>query len=210
VVVGYGSWVDGNNQPQPFDLELDEAATGAVVFKASGDAYAGRAAIFNLPIRKSGNYQLKLIMDGSVADTWDFSVVRNVPASTLSAAGQPPVYAQGNFSAGIEGVQTTDAFMQYDDSLLQYILNAVNREFVKADRDDFAQVPPGKVIVRFDLSETGQVSSPRITQNTLTDALGQFFLRALQDGAPYQAWPAAARAAFGSGTRTVPITFYFN
>ena len=210
VVVGYGSWFDGNNQPQPFDLELDEVATGAVVFKSSGDAYAGRAAIFNLPIRKSGDYQLKLILNGSVADTWDFSVTRNVPVSTLSATGQPPVYAQGGFSASIPPVQTTDAFMEYDDTLVQYILNAVERKFFKADHDDFAQVPPGKVIVRFDLSETGQVSSPQIIQNTLTDALGQFFLQALQGGAPYPAWPAAAHAAFGSGLRTVNITFYYN
>lgn len=209
VVVGYGNWNNGINQAERFDLELDEAATGAVVFKSNGDAYAGRAAIFNLPIRKSGDYQLKLIMNGSVADTWGFSVTRNVPASTPFPTGQPPVYAEGNFSASIPPVQTTDAFMEYDDTLLQYILNDVEREFFKADHDDFVQVPPGKVIVRFDLSDTGQVSSPQIIQNTLTDALGEFFIRALQDGAPYKALPATARAAFGSDTRTVNITFYY-
>src|SRR5208282_4505309 len=78
VVVGYGFWDGNNNQPQAFDLELDEAATGAVVFKSSGDDYVGKAAVFNLPIRKSGNYHLKLIMNGSVSDAWDFSVTRNV------------------------------------------------------------------------------------------------------------------------------------
>jgi hypothetical protein len=153
---------------------------------------------------------LKLIMNGSVADTWGFSVTRNVPAGTLSPTGQPPVYAKGDFSASIPPEQTTDAFMDYDNTLLLYILNDVEREFFKADHDDFAQVPPGKVVVRFDLNETGQVSSPRIIQNTLTGALGQFFIRALQDGAPYKAWPAAARAAFGSDTRAVNITFYYN
>lgn len=209
VVVGYGFWDGNNNQPQPFDLELDEAATGAVVFKASGDAYLDKAAIFNLPIRKSGDYHLKLIMSGSVADTWDFSVTRNVPADIPSATGQPPVYAQGNFSASIEPVQTTDVFMDYDDTLMQYLLNSVQRELVGASHDDFAQVPPGQVVIQFDLSETGQVSSPQIVQNTLTDALGQFFLHALQAGAPYPAWPAAIRAAFGSDTRVMKVMFNY-
>ena len=210
VVVGYGSWISGNNQAEHFDLELAEMATGAVVFKSSGDAYAGRAEVCDLPIRKSGDYQLKLIMNGSVADTWSFSVTRDVAASTLSATGQPPVYAQGNFGASIEAATTTDAFMQYDDTLMQYIMNNVEREYLKADHDDFAQIPPGKVGVRFDLSQTGQVSSLQIMRNDLTDALGQFFLRAVQDGAPYPAWPADARAAFGSGTRSVNITFSYH
>ncbi len=208
VVVGYGFWDGSNNQPQTFDLELDETVTGAVVFKSSGDAYAGRAAIFDLPIRKSGDYHLKLIMNGSVSDTWDFSVTRNVPADIPSATGQTPVYAQDNFSASIEGEKTTDAFMQYDDTLLQYIMNDLQREFENANHDDFAQIAPGQIVVQFNLSATGQVSSPQILQNNLTDVAGQFFLRVLQDGAPYKPWPAAAQAALGSNTRVVKMTFY--
>lgn len=210
VVVGYGYWDGANNRPQAFNLEVVEVTSGTVIINSSGNALAGKAEYINLPIRKSGNYQLKLIINDSVADTWNFTVNREVPADAVSTAGQPQVYAKGNFSTSIEGLETTDAFNQYDDSLLQAFNDAVQKEYVNANHDDFAQAPPGHVIVQFDLSETGQVSSPKIIENTLNEALGQFFLRALQNGSPYQAWPAAARAAIGTGSRTVKATFFYD
>jgi len=160
--------------------------------------------------RKSGDYQLKLIINDSVYDTWDFTVNREVPAIAASAAVPPSVYAKGNFSTSIEGLETTDAFNQYDDYLLQAFNDAVQKEYANVSHDDFAQVPPGRVIVQFDLSENGQFSSPKIIENTLNETLGQFVLRALQNGSPYKAWPAAARAAIGTGSRSVKVTFYYD
>ena len=135
---------------------------------------------------------------------------REIPADAVSATTQPPAYAKGNFSTGIEGLENTDAFIQYDDYLLQAFNNAVQKEYDKVIHDDFAQIPPGHVVVQFDLSETGQVSSPKIIENTLNEKLGQFFLRALQKGSPYKAWPASARVAIGTGSRSVKVTFYYD
>jgi hypothetical protein len=210
VVVGYGYWDGTYNRPQAFNLEVVEAASGTIILNRSGNALAGKAEYFNLPIRKSGNYQLKLIINDSVYDAWDFTVNREVPADAVSVAAPPPVYAKGNFSTSIEGLATTDAFNQYDDSLAQAFNDAVQKDYANANHDDFAQIQPGHVVVWFDLSETGQVSSQKIIENTLNDALGQFFLRALQSGSPYKAWPAGARAAIGTGSRTVKVTFFYD
>jgi hypothetical protein len=210
VVVGYGYWEGTYNRPQAFNLEVVEVTSGTVVLNRSGNALAGKAEYINLPIRKSGDYQLKLIINDSVYDTWDFTVNREVPADAASAAAQPRVYAKGNFSTSIEGLETSDAFNQYDDSLLQAFNDAVQKEYANANHDDFAQVTPGRVVVQFDLSETGQVSLPKIIENTLNETLGQFFLRALQSGSPYKAWPATVRAAIGTGLRSVKVTFFYD
>jgi len=209
-VVGYGYGESNDSHPQAFNLEAVEVASSTVIFNINGNALAGKAAIIDLPIRKSGDYQLKLIINGSVADTWDFTVNREVPADSAAASTQPPAYAKGSFSNSIEAPENTDAFNQYDDSLMQAFNDAVQKEYANANHNDFVQIPPGRVVVQFDLSETGQVSSPKIMENTLNDALGQFFIRALQNGSPYKAWPAAARAAIGTGSRSVKVTFYYD
>jgi hypothetical protein len=210
VIVGYGYGGDNDSHPQAFNLEVIEVASSTTILNLNGNALAGKAEYFNLPIRKSGDYRLKLIINDSIADTWDFTVNREVPADAVSATAQPQVYAKGDFSTSIEGPETADAFNQYDYSLMQAFNNAVQKEYVNANHDDFAQIPPGHVVVQFDLSETGQVGSPKIIENTLNDTLGQFFLRALQNGSPYKAWPAATRAAIGTDSRSVKVTFFYD
>jgi hypothetical protein len=208
VVVGYGFY-DGpnNNRSQEFDLEVVEVASGTVILNSSGSAFAGKAAVINLPIRKSGNYRLKLIINNSVYDTWDFTVNREVPADVASTATQPPAYAKGIFSTRIEEIP--DAFSQYDDYLLQALNDAVEKQMASVNHDDFAQIQPGNVLIQFDLSEPGRVSSPKIIQNSLGDALGDFFLHALQSGSPYKAWPDATRAAIGTNSLTIKVSFNY-
>jgi hypothetical protein len=210
VVVGYGYWDGTYNRPQAFNLEVVEVTSGTVIINRSGNALAGKVEYINLPIRKSGDYRLKLIINDSVYDTWDFTVNREVPADAASATIQPPVYAKGNYSTSIKGLETTDAFNQYDDSLLQAFNDAIQKECANVNHDIFAQVPPGRVIVQFDLSENGQVGSSKIIENTLNETLGQFVLRVLQNGAPYKPWPAAARAAIGTGSRSMTVIFYYD
>jgi hypothetical protein len=206
VVVGYGDWDGSENHAQTFELQAVETANGAVIFDQNGEVFAGKAAVFKLPIRKSGDYQLKLIINGSVDDTWNFTVNREGGSSTTN----PPVYAKGNFSVSIEASAASDVFGQYDDSLINAMLAAITKDADKSNQDIFAQVTPGHVVVEFNLNKAGQVDSPKIIENTLTDEFGQFFLHALQNGSPYATWPDAVRAAFGSDTRDIKATFYFD
>ncbi|MDR3456410.1 MAG: energy transducer TonB [Verrucomicrobiae bacterium] len=202
VVVGYGYWDGAYNHPQEFNLEVVEAGSATVILNLNGSVFAGKAAVLNLPIRKSGSYKLKLVVNGSVYDTWDFTVTREAAATTA-----PVVYAKGEFSASINGIP--EAFTGYDEYLLTALNEAVQKEGEHISRDEFAQMPPGQVVVQFDLGETGQAGSAKILQNTLNETLGQFFLRAVQGGSPYKAWPANVRAAFGAGSRSVTVTFFY-
>jgi len=206
VVVGYGYMDGGNNHPQPFILNLVEAASGSVIHSMNGNAFAGKATVFDLPIRKSGDYRLNLIINGSVYDGWDFTVSRETSGGTASTS--PSAYAKGIFSAAIEGIP--DAFIQYDDYFLQALNDAVGKEYASGNNAGFAQLPAGQVVIQFDLNELGQVSSPKIIGNTLNESLGTFYLRALQNGSPYKAWPASVRAAFGSNSRSVKVTFLYD
>jgi hypothetical protein len=207
VVVGYGYWDGSYNHPQDFKLEVVEVASGTVILNLNGNVYAGKATYVNLPIRKSGDYRLRLVVNGSVYDTWDFTVNREGAGGETPTTAAKPEYARGDFSASI--VNTPDAFVTYDEYLLQALTDALLKEKRNSSQDAFAQTPAGEVVVQFDLSEAGLVSSAKILENTLNDALGQFYLRALAGGAPYKAWAAAERTAFGSGSRTVQVTFYY-
>lgn len=209
VVVGYGDNEGRVNYSQAYELRLVESASGAMLQTFTSQAYGDMADVVNLPIRKSGKYQLQLVIGGSVADTWDFTVTREASADAASS-GPSPAYAKGDFSVGMTDFEGTDLFKEYDDSLLWSLNVAIQKELNHANQDDFAQIPPGQVVIQLDLSASGQVAAPKIIENTLSDALGKFFLRAIQAGAPYKVWPPEARASLGSDTRTMKITFYYN
>ena len=201
VVIGYGSWDGTYNHAQQFDLQVVEAATGAVVLETSGSEYWGRVATVDIPIRKTGDYQVKLLIDNSVSDTWDFTVDRG----TFDAAAQnaaASTYAKGVFGASL--VPGGAAFADYDAYFLDAVNNAVQRASNKAaDRSIFFQVPAGKVVIQFQLDQAGHVNSPQIMENTLGEALGQFYVQALRDGAPYKSWMAA------TATRQMNLTLYY-
>jgi hypothetical protein len=154
-----------------------------------------------------GNYRVKLILNDAVRDTWDFAVSRDASAADTPGRDAPALYARGIFGVGIEPAATGDAFVDYDNSLSRALLEAVRKETLGSARELFAQVSPGEVIIQFELGSKGTVSSPRILSNSLTNPLGEFFLRALQHGAPYAVWPREALALQGSGTRTMKVTF---
>ncbi len=208
VVIGYGYLDGGNNHPQSFKLNVVEVVSGTVIDNLNGEAFAGKATVFDLPIRKSGDYRLKLIINNSVYDTWDFTVNRENITGTTSPTPPPLLYAKGYFSASIENIP--EAFTQYDDYLLQALNDAVQKEYAKGNNVDFAQMPPGQVVVQFDLNEVGQVSSQKIIGNTLNETLGNFYLRALLNGSPYKPWPANVRASFGSGSRSIKVAFFYD
>ena len=80
-----------------------------------------------------------------------------------------------------------------------------------AGHDDFIQISSGHVVKQFDLSAAGAAIAAKIIEATrFRRSFGRFYLRVLQNGAPYKAWPAEARAAIGADTRTMKVTFYYD
>jgi outer membrane biosynthesis protein TonB len=104
---------------------------------------------------------------------------------------------------GLTAREANTNFASYDTYLLNAVGDAVERAANKADQAIFSQVPAGKVVIDFQLDQTGNVSSTQVLENNLNDALAQFFLHALQDGQPYKPWTA------GEHTRELKLTFHY-
>jgi len=207
VVIGYGFQDGGNNYPLEFNLELTEIATGKVLENLNGSAYAGKAAVFDLTIHKSGDYRLRLLVKGSVYDTWDFTVNRE-DATSGNTTANPRAFAHRDFSASLTG--TPDALMDYDDYFLQAINYYVLKAREDADSSLFAQIPVGQMAIQFVQTDNGKVTAAKITENTLNADLGKFFLHAFESGSPYKAWPAPAKAALGTNARPMTVTFFYD
>ena len=199
VVAGYGE-----GGPRAFTLEVSELDTATVISSLDGTALPGKVAIFNLPVRKAGHYRLRLLFDNSVYDTWDFTV-NGEAAGGATAAGQKPEYAQGVVGVSLDMGDHNEAFAAYASSLDARLLNAVV-ERARDDRSIFAQLPPGKVLVTFELSDSGIVTAPAIVNNTLTEPVGKFFLRVINDNAPFPVWAPDLRQAVGTSSQTVTAT----
>jgi hypothetical protein len=213
VITGYG-FPDGT--PQPFDLQVVETAGETIVFTNSGSAAAGKVALIELPISYSGKYQARLLINDYVQDAWDFAVKRdattprevaapgltNSPASSATDAKNNIEVVVGPWGGG-------DIFGDYDDDLNKTLTAAV-ADARKAHPDVFSEGTPGHVIIRFDMDEKGQVSSPQIIGNTLSDAFGQFFLSVLQTGSPYKPWSTVVKTVYGDHPRTMKVTFYID
>ena len=210
VITSYGFWDGSNNSSQAFTLQLFETVSGTLLFSQDSNVYYGRVATLALPIRKSGHYQLKLLINDLVADTWDFDVQRDGGDSTGNAGNAPAAYAQGTFGASLEPEPELDAFSDYDYNLMQTLLNKVQMAAQNADPKIFAQVSPGNVVVEFVLHADGSVETPQIIGYTLNDDLGRFFLQSLTNGAPYKPWPAEARQVLGGDTLKIKVTYSYN
>ena len=212
VVTGYGTFDGTYYHPQAFTLQVVEAATGTVVMTRNGEAYHGKSVVYDLPIQKSGNYRLKLIMRDSVYDTWDFTVNAS-DAADDSAAGNAtngtPGKKQWRFHFRIDRTPSNDTFAEYDKPFINDLGDATLVEANNSDPKIFSQAPAGKVVIQFNLDPKGLVHSAVIIKSTLDRDQGTFFLRALERGAPYRPWPEGARRALGSGTRSMVVTFYW-
>ncbi|HTL59923.1 MAG TPA: hypothetical protein VL361_29900 [Candidatus Limnocylindrales bacterium] len=101
------------------------------------------------------------------------------------------------------------SFSEYDGQLIDVVLAGVMKE-QRESSGDFYPGAPGAVTIRFNLDDTGRVSEPQVMGHTLTEPLGQFFLNALQHGAPYGPWPDAVRSGYGAATRPVKMTFRYD
>lgn len=75
---------------------------------------------------------------------------------------------------------------------------------------DFAANYSGKVVLEFRLNSDGRVTDMKVSENGVTEILGLLCQRAVQDPAPFAAWPPDLRRLVGKEYRDVRFTFYYN
>ncbi len=214
VVTGYGSFDGTYHHPQAFTLEVVETDTGTVVLTRNGEAFHGKSLVYDLPIEKTGNYRLKLVMAGTVYDTWDFAAnTGDAVGDTVGggaspdSSGKPAGQTAWRFHFDIAPTSANAAFAEYDKLFLNDLDDACVAEADKSSAQFLSRAPRGKVVIQFNLDTKGLVHSAAITKSTLDEEYGKFFLRALKDGVPYREWPPGGRRALNSGTRLMVVTF---
>jgi outer membrane biosynthesis protein TonB len=77
------------------------------------------------------------------------------------------------------------------------------------DAHGFAGARTGKVTLRFHLNQDGSVSEMKLLENTVDLTLALLCQSAIQDPAPFAAWPSEMRREIGAKYREVTITFYY-
>jgi len=97
-------------------------------------------------------------------------------------------------------------FGAYDAAFIHAV---EQRWFDLLDSTSFAQ-RSGKVVVQFNLTSDGRITDMKVLENDVGEILGLMCERAIQDPAPYAAWPSDMRRMIGSNVREVTFTFYYN
>ena len=118
---------------------------------------------------------------------------------TLQEGGVP---RRGKYSLDVK--QTP--FGAYDSALIQAVQQ---RWYDLLDSTPFAQ-RAGKVVLQFNLTAEGRITAMKVLENEVGEILGLMCERAIQDPAPYAAWPSDMRRMIGSTNREVTFTFYYN
>jgi outer membrane biosynthesis protein TonB len=98
-------------------------------------------------------------------------------------------------------------FGAYDSAIIAAIQK---RWYDLLNTRDFSATYSGKVIVEFRLNSDGRVTELKVSQNEVTEILGLLCQRAVQDPAPFAAWPPDLRRLVGKEFREVRFTFYYN
>jgi hypothetical protein len=198
VILGYGDY----NQPQAVSLELIESSTGRSLLNKNYEASYGRSVTQPLPIRLSGDYQLKLRSGQDLLDACQFTVIRTNNAETTPGPGVN--YAHGYLSVSMEtGYQ--DLFNKYDEKLIYNMANSMNKVGDFQHGELLAQRFPGKVVIQCRLDFNGRILDAKIIENTLDDACGEIFQKALLDRCPYDTWPTDIHQQFGSDSRNLTL-----
>jgi hypothetical protein len=101
---------------------------------------------------------------------------------------------------------TATRFGPYDAMLVAAVQE---RWYQLLDTHNFVQ-RSGKVVIEFQLHYDGSIRGVRMTGNEVGDMLGLLCQKAIQDPAPFAAWPADMRRQIGGNDREVSFTFYYN
>ena len=98
-------------------------------------------------------------------------------------------------------------FGAYDAALVEAISK---RWFTLLDQRDYASDSRGKVVLHFRLYYDGSVKQMAVAENSTTsEVLGLLCRKAVEDPAPFPAWPSDMRRMLGD-TRSIQFTFYYN
>jgi hypothetical protein len=98
-------------------------------------------------------------------------------------------------------------FGAYDAALVEAISK---RWFALLDQRDYASDSRGKVVLNFRLFFDGSVKDMTVAENsTASEVLGLLCRKAVEDPAPFPAWPSDMRRMLGE-TRSIQFTFYYN
>lgn len=97
-------------------------------------------------------------------------------------------------------------FGAYDRAFIEAV---TQRWYDLLDSRQFALDRTGKVMLRFHLNHDGRVTDMRVLDNTVGDVLGYVCQKAVEDPAPYAAWPSDMRMMVGNDYRDITFTFYY-
>jgi len=98
------------------------------------------------------------------------------------------------------------AFGAYDAAVVEAV---TQRWYDLLDSQQFAMDRSGRVTLRFHLNYDGTITDMTVLQNTVGDLLGYVCQKAIQDPAPYAAWPSDMRREIGANYREITFTFYY-
>lgn len=96
-------------------------------------------------------------------------------------------------------------FGAYDAALVRAISD---RWYTLLDERDYASDSRGKVVLQFRLHYDGRVTDVNMAENTAGEVLGLLCQKAVQDPAPFAAWPSDMRRTLGD-IRNIQFTFYY-
>jgi outer membrane biosynthesis protein TonB len=96
-------------------------------------------------------------------------------------------------------------FGAYDAALVRAISQ---KWYDLLDARDYASDSRGKVVLQFRLHYDGRVTEVNMAENTAGEVLGLLCQKAVQDPAPFAAWPSDMRRTLGD-IRNIQFTFYY-
>lgn len=97
-------------------------------------------------------------------------------------------------------------FGQYDSDFVDAV---TYRWYSLLDSQQFALDRTGKVELQFHLNYDGTITDMTVLQNTVGDLLGYVCQKAINDPAPFKAWPEDMRRLVGANYREITFTFYY-
>jgi len=98
------------------------------------------------------------------------------------------------------------SFGDYDRAIIEAV---TDHWYALLDSRHFAQDRTGKVIVRFKLRYDGSISEMSTLENTVGETLNYVCQEAIEESAPFAAWPSDMRRQIADNYREISFVFYY-